>query len=93
MEHSARSPSAGSVSDRTISGSKPSSRDSTGKAVWQDELDPRNFHRKVTRTAGFLVDTGRSVNEGPRRPAALFRRGNLETLARPLLREHHRSAP
>jgi 8-oxo-dGTP diphosphatase len=61
------------------------------QAVWQEELDPRNFHRKVTRTAGFLVDTGRSVNEGPGRPAALFRRGHLETLAPPLLREHDRA--
>ncbi|HYO18530.1 MAG TPA: hypothetical protein VES02_07705 [Dermatophilaceae bacterium] len=63
------------------------------QAVWQEELDPRNFHRKVTRTAGFLVDTGRSVSEGPGRPAALFRRGRLETLAPPLLREHHRATP
>jgi 8-oxo-dGTP diphosphatase len=61
------------------------------QAVWQEELDPRNFHRKVTRTAGFLVDTGRSVSEGPGRPAALFRRGRLETLTPPLLREHHRA--
>jgi 8-oxo-dGTP diphosphatase len=63
------------------------------QAVWQEELDPRNFHRKVTRTAGFLVDTGRSVSEGPGRPAALFRRGRLKTLAPPLLREHHRTTP
>lgn len=39
------------------------------EAVWQEQLDPRNFHRKVTRTPGFLVDTGRSVNAGPGRPA------------------------
>jgi 8-oxo-dGTP diphosphatase len=63
------------------------------QAVWQERLDPRNFHRKVTRTAGFLVDTGRSVNDGPGRPAALFRRGDLETLAPPLLREHNRATP
>jgi 8-oxo-dGTP diphosphatase len=63
------------------------------QAVWQEQLDPRNFHRKVTRTAGFLVDTGRSVNDGPGRPAALFRRGRLETLAPPLLREHSRPTP
>jgi 8-oxo-dGTP diphosphatase len=63
------------------------------QAVWQEQLDPRNFHRKVTRTAGFLVDTGRSVKEGPGRPAALFRPGHLETLAPPLLREHNRTTP
>jgi 8-oxo-dGTP diphosphatase len=61
------------------------------EAVWQEQLDPRNFHRKVTRTPGLLVDTGRSVNAGPGRPAALFRRGNLETLVPPLLREHDRA--
>ncbi len=63
------------------------------EAVWQEQLDPRNFHRKVTRTPGFLVDTGRSVNAGPGRPAALFRRGHLETLVPPLLREHNRATP
>jgi 8-oxo-dGTP diphosphatase len=63
------------------------------EAVWQEQLDPRNFHRKVTRTPGFLVDTGRSVNPGPGRPAALFRRGHLETLVPPLLREHNRATP
>jgi 8-oxo-dGTP diphosphatase len=61
------------------------------QAVWQEELDPRNFHRKVTRTAGLLIDTGRSVTEGPGRPAALFRRGRLETLTPPLLRENNRA--
>jgi hypothetical protein len=38
------------------------------RAVWGEELDPRNFHRNVTRIAGFLVDTGCSVSEGPGRP-------------------------
>jgi 8-oxo-dGTP diphosphatase len=61
------------------------------EAVWQEALDPRNFHRKVTRTPGFLVDTGRSVNAGPGRPAALFRRGHLDILVPPLLREHDRA--
>lgn len=62
------------------------------EAVWQEQLDPRNFHRKVTRSPGFLVDTGRSVNAGPGRPAALFRRGHLELLVPPLLREESRAA-
>jgi 8-oxo-dGTP diphosphatase len=33
--------------------------------------DPRNFHRKVTGTPGFLVPVGRSRSEGGR-PAALL---------------------
>ena len=42
-------------------------------AVWGVELDPRNFHRKVTGTPGFLVDTGRTTTRGGGRPAVLFR--------------------
>jgi 8-oxo-dGTP diphosphatase len=62
------------------------------EAVWQQQLDPRNFHRKVTRTPGFLVDTGRSIRAGPGRPAALFERGHLETLVPPLLRDNNRAS-
>lgn len=36
-------------------------------------LDPRNFHRKVTKTDGFLEATGRSKVEGHGRPAALYK--------------------
>ncbi len=61
------------------------------ESVWQERLDPRNFHRKVTGTPGFLVDTGRTVREGPGRPAALFRRGSRDLLVPPLLREGTRS--
>lgn len=55
--------------------------------VWGSPLDPRNFHRKVTSTPGFLQDTGRTVADGPGRPAALFRAGPTTTLHPPFLRE------
>jgi 8-oxo-dGTP diphosphatase len=53
--------------------------------VWGTELDPRNFHRKVTRTKGFVVDTKkRRVERG--RPAQVYRVGNLRLLNPPMLR-------
>ncbi|MCZ3385764.1 MAG: NUDIX hydrolase [Actinomycetia bacterium] len=42
------------------------------EAVWGVELDPRNFHRKVTGTPGFLVETGRTTTRGGGRPAMLY---------------------
>ena len=53
--------------------------------VWGTQLDPRNFHRKVTRTEGFVVDTKkRQIERG--RPAQLYRVGNLRLLNPPMLR-------
>lgn len=53
--------------------------------VWGTELDPRNFHRKVTGTKGFVIDTGKlRVERG--RPAQLYRVGNLRLLNPPMLR-------
>jgi 8-oxo-dGTP diphosphatase len=57
------------------------------EVVWGTRLDPRNFHRKVTSTAGFLAETGHTVADGPGRPAALFRSGPTRTLYPPLTRE------
>lgn len=57
------------------------------EAVWGVELDPRNFHRKVTGTPGLLVDTGETVTEGPGRPATLYRGGDAAELAPPLTRD------
>jgi len=58
------------------------------EAVWGVALDPRNFHRKVTGTAGFLVPVGRPAPVGPEggRPAALFRRGGATSLHPAMLR-------
>jgi 8-oxo-dGTP diphosphatase len=56
------------------------------ETVWNSQLDPRNFHRKVTGTPGFLEPAGR-VTEGDRgRPAQLYRRGPAELLHPPMLR-------
>jgi 8-oxo-dGTP diphosphatase len=58
------------------------------EAVWGRPLDPRNFHRKVTGTPGFLVPVGRPAPVGPEggRPAALFRRGGATSLHPAMLR-------
>lgn len=56
------------------------------EAVWGTELDPRNFHRKATKTAGFLEPTGGTTTRDGGRPAQLFRRGDLDVLSPPLTR-------
>lgn len=56
------------------------------EAVWGVELDPRNFHRKVTGTPGFLEPTGDSTTRGGGRPAQLYRRGGTTALVPPILR-------
>jgi 8-oxo-dGTP diphosphatase len=54
--------------------------------VWGRPLDPRNFHRKVTKAEGFLVPTGRTTTRDGGRPAQLYRRGPAELLHPPMLR-------
>jgi 8-oxo-dGTP diphosphatase len=58
------------------------------EAVWGVALDPRNFHRKVTGTPGFLVPVGKPAPVGPEggRPAALYRRGAATLLHPAMLR-------
>jgi 8-oxo-dGTP diphosphatase len=58
------------------------------EAVWGVGLDPRNFHRKVTGTPGFLEPVGRAAPVGPEggRPAALYRRGRATLLHPAMLR-------
>jgi 8-oxo-dGTP diphosphatase len=56
------------------------------EAVWGRRLDPRNFHRKVTGTPGFVVPTGQSTAGERGRPAQLFGRGDATLLHPPLLR-------
>ena len=53
--------------------------------VWGTELDPRNFHRKVTGARDFLVQTGTMTTSGGR-PAQLYRRGSAVLLYPPMLR-------
>ncbi len=61
------------------------------EAVWGVGLDPRNFHRKVTGTPGFLQPVGRAAPVGPEggRPAALYRRGSATGLHPAMLRPCH----
>jgi len=56
------------------------------EAVWGTALDPRNFHRKVTSTANFVVPTGRWTAGERGRPAQLYRRGPATLLHPPMLR-------
>lgn len=56
------------------------------EAVWGVALDPRNFHRKITGTAGFIEPTdGRTTRNGGR-PAQLYVRGDAELLHPAMLR-------
>ncbi|MDT0346632.1 NUDIX hydrolase [Streptomyces litchfieldiae] len=56
------------------------------EAVWGVALDPRNFHRKVTGTPGFLVPVGGTTTRQGGRPAQLFRAGGASVLNPPMLR-------
>ena len=57
------------------------------EAVWDTPLDPRNFHRKVTGTPGFLEPTGETTTRNGGRPAQLYRVGQLALLFPPMLRK------
>ena len=57
------------------------------EAVWNASLDPRNFHRKVSKTSQFVIPIGRKRNSDTGRPAELYRRGPATTLYPPMLRE------
>jgi len=56
------------------------------ESVWGVALDPRNFHRKVTGTPGFLVPAGGTTTRQGGRPAQLFRAGGATVLNPPMLR-------
>jgi 8-oxo-dGTP diphosphatase len=56
------------------------------EVVWGAPLDPRNFHRKVTSTPGFVRATGRRTTRDGGRPAQLYRAGDASVLYPPLLR-------
>lgn len=56
------------------------------EVVWGTPLDPRNFHRKVTGSPGFLRPTGRRTTRNGGRPAQLYRRGDATLLNPPITR-------
>jgi 8-oxo-dGTP diphosphatase len=57
------------------------------ETVWGSALDPRNFHRKVTGTPGFLQPTEGTTTRDGGRPAQLYRVGRLSLLFPPMLRK------
>lgn len=56
------------------------------EVVWGTELDARNFHRKATKTEGFVEPTPGTTTRDGGRPARLYRAGHAATLHPPLLR-------
>lgn len=56
------------------------------EVVWGTELDARNFHRKATKTEGFVEPTPNTTTRDGGRPARLYRAGHAATLHPPLLR-------
>ena len=56
------------------------------EVVWDRDLDPRNFSRKVIGTEGFVEATGDKRAPEVGRPAALYRRGPARLLNPPILR-------
>jgi len=54
--------------------------------VWDEALDQRNFHRKITSAEGVLVPTGEQTTRQGGRPAALYRRGPASVLHPAMLR-------
>ncbi|WP_117208491.1 NUDIX hydrolase [Allorhizocola rhizosphaerae] len=54
-------------------------------------LDPRNFHRKVLSTKGFVVATRAKRQQANGRPATLYRKASAQavTLYPPMLRERY----
>jgi 8-oxo-dGTP diphosphatase len=56
------------------------------QVVWGVELDPRNFHRKVTSTRGFVIPADGTTTRDGGRPAQLFSVGPGDVLRPPLMR-------
>jgi 8-oxo-dGTP diphosphatase len=56
------------------------------EVVWGEQLDPRNFNRKVLNTVGFVEPTGGKRTPEVGRPAALYRAGGETVLNPPILR-------
>jgi 8-oxo-dGTP diphosphatase len=56
------------------------------ESVWGRTLDAGNFHRKATRSEGFLEELDRHAAPTGGRPARLYRAGTGTSLVPPLLR-------
>jgi 8-oxo-dGTP diphosphatase len=55
------------------------------QAVWDTDIDPRNFHRKVLSAEGFVEETGDLIH-GRGKPAKVYRAGPAATLFPPIMR-------
>ncbi len=55
------------------------------EAVWEQQLDPRNFQRKVLSAGGFVEETGEIIR-GRGRPAKVYRAGSALGLHPPIMR-------
>lgn len=56
------------------------------EVVWGQQIDPRNFNRKVTKTEDFVRAVGRRRAQEVGRPAMLYQRGDARSLNPPMLR-------
>ncbi len=58
------------------------------EAVWNARLEPANFHRKVTRTPGYLRSTGDRTDPsaGGGRPARTYQTGDVAPISLPIQR-------
>ncbi|MEW1628985.1 NUDIX domain-containing protein [Streptomyces sp. NPDC089173] len=56
------------------------------EAVWDTELDTRNFYRKVQAVKGFIIPAGSERRSTGGRPARLYRAGPQSALFPPLIR-------
>ena len=56
------------------------------EAVWDTDLEPANFRRKILATPDFVEPTGTTRAVGTGRPADLYRRGGGVGLRPPMLR-------
>lgn len=54
--------------------------------IWQTDLDPANFHRKVTAVGGFVEPTHLQTAGARGRPALLYRAGPTTSLSPPVPR-------
>lgn len=56
------------------------------EVIWGLEIDPRNFHRKVQASPGFVEPTGKRTRGDRGRPAQTYRAGSATTLHPPMAR-------
>ena len=59
------------------------------EAVWGQTIDPRNFHRKVLASEGFVEPTDAKTTRGGGRPARLYTAGPANSMHPPILRERN----